>query len=59
MSCLLQIEKKIFSKDESTAEVGTTPRHQLMIQGKLMQRKEQMTTIHTKNSMSKKMKDMS
>lgn len=24
MSCLLQIEKKIFLKDESTAEVGTT-----------------------------------
>ena len=24
MSCLLQIEKKVFLKDESTAEVGTT-----------------------------------
>lgn len=24
MSCLLQIEKKVFFKDESTAEVGTT-----------------------------------
>ena len=24
MTCLLQIEKKVFLKDESTAEVGTT-----------------------------------